>query len=163
VSRYAAECHCISSDVSASSQSTIYATRRLHEGAFFARRLRARPRIISRGKRKPKSKRMLLTLGSFGFLRSNSSSRPFLARARCNRTPRHFCQKCIVHSVCNLWPSPSPSPAHRIASHRIASHCIAVSRSEFYGSPRPSKNTCLRNNEIITFVRIFLTCTRNKN
>lgn len=79
---------------------------------------------------------------------SNHSSRPFLAHGRCNRTLRHFCQKCIVHSVCNLRPSPSRH-RHRIASYRIAS---PASRSEFYGSPRPSKNTSLCNNEIIMFV-----------
>lgn len=79
---------------------------------------------------------------------SNHSSRPFLARGRCNRTLRHFCQKCIVHSVCNLRPSPSRH-RHRIASYRIAS---PASRSEFYASPRPSKNISLCNNEIITFV-----------
>ena len=53
---------------------------------------------------------------------SNHSSRPFLAHGRCNRTLRHFCQKCIVHSVCNLRPSPSPS--HRIVSYRIAQLCV---------------------------------------
>lgn len=79
---------------------------------------------------------------------SNHSSRPFLARGRCNRTLRHFCQKCIVHSVCNLRPSPSRH-RHHIASYRIAS---PASRSKFYGSSRPSKNTSLCNNEIITFV-----------
>lgn len=64
------------------------------KGAFFARRpLRARLRIISRRKRKPKSKTyVLLTLCcSFGILSSSSSFFSARARtARCNRTPAAF-------------------------------------------------------------------------
>lgn len=151
MSRHAAECHCILSRM---------------RGARYMQRVVGTKEHSSPGgcvpalelSREEKGSQSLKTYvidpGSFGFLRLTARLVLFLTRGRCNRTLRHFCQNCIVHSVCNLRSSPSRHRALHIVSHRQFRSC------EFYGSSRPSKNICLRNNEIITFalrlhVRIY--------
>lgn len=88
---------------------------------------------------------------------SNRSSRPFLARARAAAAvtePSGIFARSASFTVYAIYDHLAISRhRHRIgigiARRRIASY----TRSEFYGSPRPpSKNTYLRNNEIITFV-----------
>lgn len=115
MSRYAVECHCISSRM---------------RGARYMQRVVGTKEHSSPGgcvpalelSRQEKGSRSLKTYvidpGSFGFLRLTACAVLFLTRGRCNRTLQHFCQKCIVHSVCSLRSSPS---RHR-ASHRIVLH-----------------------------------------
>lgn len=130
VTVYAVECHCISSDARAA--------RYMQRASQRARRSILRPEAACppsnylAKKKEAEVKTYVIDPGSFGFLRLTALvSSFFRARGRAgNRTPRHFCQKCIVHSVCNLRPSPSPSPRHRhrhrhLHCRRIASYRIA--------------------------------------
>lgn len=115
---------------------TIYATTRRAS----ARKSILRPEAacppsnyLAKKKEAEVSKRMLLTLGSFGFLRLTARLVLFFnararAHGRCNRTLRHFCQKCIVHSVCNLRSS------YHLAIARIASRIVGFRVLRFAGS-----------------------------